>query len=178
MKFDKSKVYTILNADTLEVGDIVFVADTVSLLKKFEPEFITTISQILSEENTYRFVDTKDDYWALAYLIAKHNDPYKELKKAQAEGKEVLHRDSSGNWESCKTKGRGWYFDEPIKDYSLVKPEEVSWKDFKLGDKVKYEDICQIVGAINPEDDTTLHVWLSLSGWCKDSNLWEIEKLA
>lgn len=34
MEFDKSKVYTALNADELKEGDIVFVSDYISSLKK------------------------------------------------------------------------------------------------------------------------------------------------
>lgn len=129
MEFDKSKVYTALNADELEVGDVVFVADTLAELKKARSAW--SINRILEESERYRFGVALEDSsyskvprYALAYLIAKHNDPYKELKKAQAERKEVWFKHDAGVWKSNKATGVGWAFNYPVDYYSLIPPEE------------------------------------------------------
>lgn len=125
MEFDESKAYTALNADKLEPGDVVFVADTKTMLKKFDVLRLSTIDCILSEDCSCRFRITDNSSWALAYLIAKYDDPYKEFKKAQAGGKEVWFRDYDGNWKSNKDRRRGWFFSEPVEQYALTKPEVV-----------------------------------------------------
>jgi len=77
MKFDKSRIYTDVNADELKVGSKVYVADCLADLQR---EFfnacedrIYTIVEILSPSNNPRFkAKTKNGavfYWHLAYLI-------------------------------------------------------------------------------------------------------------
>lgn len=69
MDFDKSKVYTALNADELKAGSIVCVADSLSNLKsRFYRGKTGTLSQINSEDSQYRFRFETCDF-ALAYLI-------------------------------------------------------------------------------------------------------------
>lgn len=265
MKFDKSRVYTALNADELEKGDIVFVANSLYGLK--HQNTVRVIDLIDDETVQSRFDVGQGVCWALAYLIAKHDDPYKEFKKAQAEGKEVWHLDDTGNWQSNLNVGCDWIFDSPVICYSLTKPEvnskyycfldddlprfvygsksqvknrhifakfnepwdanewcqkhakfvniakawlkgqkielktlianewketddpdwdinteycvkpEVSWKNFKLGDKVEYNGIQQLVSAIFTKD-TPYHICLSVSCWLNDNtDLKAVKKL-
>lgn len=69
MEFDKSRVYTALNADELKVGSIVCVADSLSKLKsRFYRGKTGALSQINSEDSQYRFRFETCDF-ALAYLI-------------------------------------------------------------------------------------------------------------
>lgn len=83
MEFDKSMVYTALNADELKVGSKVIVANTIIDLKKcvakyYEENvitFVTMITGIECEESSLRFrIDTAigdyaSDCWALAYFV-------------------------------------------------------------------------------------------------------------
>lgn len=70
MKYDKSKVYTSLNADELKVGSKVIAADDLEHLKFYveHGSQIETLTGICGEDATYRFTTTKND-WNLAYLV-------------------------------------------------------------------------------------------------------------
>ncbi len=161
MKFDKSKVYTALNADALKPGDVVFAADSLAGLKRLDPKFVVTIVRI--EDETYSCRCSYYEESAMfAYLIAKHDDPYKKFKKAYAEGKEVWFKDWSGEWHVSDSLD----FSYPVDHYSLTKPEE-NWKDFKLGDKVEYNGIWQFVSAIDMNARQS-HIRISDIGWIDD----------
>lgn len=71
MKFDKSKVYTALNADELEVGSKVILADFIGSLKNSVRNdlYITTLKAIFDEDHMYRFLDSDNTEFALAYLV-------------------------------------------------------------------------------------------------------------
>ena len=75
MKFDKSKVYTALNADELKAGSKVIVADTMEILKDRVAQDgpVETLKYVQSESALYRF-KTQDRFKtqgqnALAYLV-------------------------------------------------------------------------------------------------------------
>lgn len=74
MKFDKSRVYTAVNADELAIGSKVILGDTLSELKEAveveKEEAIQTLAIIRGENEVLRF--TGDKYhsgYTLAYLI-------------------------------------------------------------------------------------------------------------
>ena len=74
MKFDKSRVYTAVNADELEIGSKVILGNTLSELKEAveveKEEAIQTLAIIHGEDIMLRF--TGDKYhsgYTLAYLI-------------------------------------------------------------------------------------------------------------
>lgn len=73
MKFDKSRVYTALNADELKVGDKVVCANSIKALKqKVEENATTEIKEIKGDCYTNRFSAYLDDElfnYALAYLV-------------------------------------------------------------------------------------------------------------
>lgn len=83
MEFDKSRVYTALNADELKVGSKVIVSDTIANLKKrvtvydeVDARYVTKIDNIEDEQVQLRFeTDGTGDYagthWALAYLVSE-----------------------------------------------------------------------------------------------------------
>lgn len=72
MEFDNSKVYTALNADELEIGSKVTVANDLAHLKVFvRDDFICTLEKVLDEESTCRFVANKGAPYSLAYLVSK-----------------------------------------------------------------------------------------------------------
>lgn len=87
MEFDKSRVYTSLNADKLKVGSKVIVADSLGMLrtrvenlktKEDEKNLITTIRGIKDENYQHRFVEQDNVFWNLAYLVAEPEE--KKLK--------------------------------------------------------------------------------------------------
>lgn len=71
MKFDKSKVYTALNADELKVGSKVIAANTLGDLKSRVERNGTLIQLdcINTEEYQYRFTCDDGIDYAFAYLV-------------------------------------------------------------------------------------------------------------
>ena len=100
MEFDKSRVYTALNADELKVGSTVIVADTMAALKEWVSNYRATIEyriiEILSEENGYRFKTTNGNTYAFAYLISPPKKPkYKPFSDTETAYKTIS---AHGGW--------------------------------------------------------------------------------
>ncbi len=78
MEFDKSRVYTALNADKLEVGSTIFVADTLAYLKETvnseRSDRRVKLDNIASECCDSRF-HADNESWLLAYLISPPKKP-------------------------------------------------------------------------------------------------------
>jgi len=72
MEFDKSRVYTALNAEELKVGSKVIVADNLEELKLHvsRGDRVRTLRRIEPEHLPYRFVVTDCEY-VLAYLVSE-----------------------------------------------------------------------------------------------------------
>lgn len=72
MEYDKSRVYTALNADELKVGSVVYVADDLSTLKSKVLEELEDfiLLKVRQEDECRRFV-ANDYNWSLAYLISE-----------------------------------------------------------------------------------------------------------
>lgn len=70
MEFDKSRVYTALNADELKVGSKVILSDNLSYLKECveHSDCIVSLKAIKSELFGERFFDGGSS-WCLAYLV-------------------------------------------------------------------------------------------------------------
>lgn len=117
MTFDKSKVYTALNADELSVGDIVYLADTMSRLKYVvdvdDKNYFTTLNRILNEEERHRFVDENYLTYNLAYFVCPARNA--EAFKAWHEGKkiEMEYADPGENersvWLLFENEEPNWY---------------------------------------------------------------------
>jgi hypothetical protein len=75
MKFDKSRVYTALNADKLNINDEVIVADNLYLLmekvRERSKESIRKIREIKPNYYESRFQITTGEMFILAYLVKK-----------------------------------------------------------------------------------------------------------
>ena len=88
MEFDKSKVYTALNADELPIGSKCIFADTLGALSaKVQSEayknFITILKRIYNDGSYNRF-DTGDDLFCFAYLIESSSKPmYKPFESVE-----------------------------------------------------------------------------------------------
>ncbi len=73
MEFDKSKVYTALNADELKIGSKVICANNLDSLRRKvnEDSDITEVREIVDESNERRFRTEFSGLWPLAYLVSE-----------------------------------------------------------------------------------------------------------
>ena len=98
MEFDKSRVYTALNADELKAGSKVVYSDRIADLKEYVanddhlgdiPTHVGILTEVLGEEYLHRF-KVKGCEWALAYLVEEPKKPRRmtnrELAKWLAKG--------------------------------------------------------------------------------------------
>ena len=112
MEFDKSRVYTVLNADKLEVGSMVIVADTLKTLKEKVTHFdyegmVRRLIKINDESKAYRFAINEDEVYALAYFVSpsesKKTPKYKPFSNSETAYKTIA---AHGRW--LKMKGGGY----------------------------------------------------------------------
>ena len=88
MEFDKSRVYTAVNAEDLPIGSKCIFADTLGALSaKVQSEeykdFITILKRIYNDGFYNRF-DTGDDLFCFAYLIESSSKPmYKQFESVE-----------------------------------------------------------------------------------------------
>lgn len=82
MEFDKSRVYTALNADELKVGSKVYLHNNLAGLKELvineHKRFVRKIKTIRSANEEYRFCDEDNCIGPLVYLISEPEE--KKLK--------------------------------------------------------------------------------------------------
>ena len=102
MEFDKSKVYTALNADELKVGSMVIVADSLQGLKDrlnkfaFDENYAIRIKSILPETEKYRFHTSCGNVYSLVYLISPPEKPeYKPFSDTETAYKTIS---AHGGW--------------------------------------------------------------------------------
>lgn len=95
MEFDKSRVYTALNADELKVGSKVIVADNVRDLKDaVKDEDVCILQHIAVENSTFRFVSADNgESYALAYLVEEPEE--KELEWFELRIGDVITKDDT-----------------------------------------------------------------------------------
>ena len=102
MEFDKSRVYTALNADELEVGSKVIVADSLQGLKDkfskftFDENYAICIGSILPETEMHRFKTAMGNVYPLAYFISPPEKPeYKPFSDTKTAYKTIT---AHGGW--------------------------------------------------------------------------------
>lgn len=87
MEFDKSKVYTTVNADEVKVGSKGYFADTLSELKNCmsNGRNYRKIKNIANEYNSFRFLDNEDHVWGLFYLVEEpeESEEYRPYENAE-----------------------------------------------------------------------------------------------
>ena len=125
MEFDKSKVYTALNADELKVGSKVIVADDLSHMKDFvKDELICTLEHVTAESEGFRFVANGGGLYSLAYLVSEPEE--KKLKWTDLVIGDIItdgfntamvtHIDSKGDEEKHIYAGAWWISDIELAD--------------------------------------------------------------
>lgn len=102
MEFDKSRVFTALNANELKIGSKVYVADAISSIREMvenDSDKIDTIECIETEDEEARFFDGYT-HWDLAYLISEPEE--KKLKVSDLKIGDIV-RHKSRNLEYLVT---------------------------------------------------------------------------
>ena len=77
MMFDKSKVYTAVNAEDIPIGSECVFADTFGELQESVGRGVggMYVAAIDSQYAKYRFIDKANVSWAFAYLIGEPTEP-------------------------------------------------------------------------------------------------------
>ena len=131
MEFDKSKVYTALNADELKIGSKVIVADDIASLRDRvkEDKDIVTLEMVRPEWFESRFEDDTC-YWTLAYLVSEpgenklHWDDLQIGDIVRCKFKNVKHMITGINEEDkCVFFGGEWTRDRELADWEKVQEE-------------------------------------------------------
>lgn len=147
MAFDKSRVYTALNADELKIGSKVYVADNIGCLIDCVIENCNpvTLSEVRGAEHKDRFVALSDDKVAfnLAYLVAEPEEKHLDLsdfKVGDILRKEeyiamVVMIDTKDEGHICLGNGR-WLDDDELAKWKKVEADDELpvWRTAKAED--------------------------------------------
>jgi len=111
MTFDKSRVYTALNADELKVGSEVYVSDNMYYLKKCVEDNLESciLARVMSEKEPKRFCidDMINEQWQLAYLIEPPAEPkYKPFSSVE-KAMEAIKK--HGGWIKCRKSSLAFF---------------------------------------------------------------------
>ena len=103
MDFDKSRVYTAVNAEELKIGSKCVLADTIQGLK--ERKYIDMLTGVADESHVCRFVSEHGSDWkyALAYLIEPPAEP--KYKPFESVDKAMDAIKKHGGWLERKSDG-------------------------------------------------------------------------
>jgi hypothetical protein len=169
MIFDKSKVYTAVNADEMSKGYIIYAADTLRRLKSFidfdsdNNFFVKDVEDISSESNESRIgvigMDGKIFYFNLAYLICPSYNA--EAYKAWHEGKKIEKEytepdeNETSVWKLFENENPDWYeaHYRPVPEY----------RPFDSLDELIAEFVKRF-GFETPEDYAYPLIWVKLKG--------------
>ena len=105
MEFDKSRVYTAVNADELQIGSRCIFADTMDELKiklRNVEDYVDTLDVVCSDREAERFCSRNATYF-LAYLIEPPDEPkYKPFERID-KAMEAIKK--HGGWIKKKSNG-------------------------------------------------------------------------
>ena len=110
MEFDKSRVYTAVNADELKIGSKCIFADTICILReqvqrKNYEDCIFLLRRIRGDDSTYRF-DDGERWFSFVYLIEPPAEP--KYKPFESVDKAMEAIKKHGGW--VKDEGTGCTF--------------------------------------------------------------------
>ena len=108
MEFDKSRIYTAVNADELRVGSRCIFADTIQDLKKSVERSVgyerTKLKRLQDDTNTCRFIESFGKMFVFAYLIESPKEseyrPFESIEDAMEAIK------AHGGWVRDTTSNR------------------------------------------------------------------------
>lgn len=80
MEFDKSRVYTALNADELQIGSMCIFANTIADLRNIVQDedaryYMSELTQVFPDMVVERFEQDETEVYGLAYLIEPPAEP-------------------------------------------------------------------------------------------------------
>jgi hypothetical protein len=132
MEFDKSKIYTALNADELPIGSKCIFADTIKDLKEeVKKKRIDTLFGIATEQYEYRFI-SEHGYkiqYALAYFIEQPAEPkYKPFESIE-KAMEAIRK--HGGWIKSKTT-QGYFLIGALKSKKFTIIGHEYWEPFSF----------------------------------------------
>ena len=90
MEFDKSRVYTAVNADELKIGSKCLFADTIAELRNMVQDedaqyYMSELTQVFPDSVVERFEQDDTEVYAFAYLIEPpaepNHKPFENLKQ-------------------------------------------------------------------------------------------------
>lgn len=130
MEFDKSKVYTAINADELKVGSKVILADTLEELKYYairrnQSINVDILREVRKEDVVARFGNGMTAY-TLAYLVEEPEENklrWIDLKVGDVITNDnltamITEIDKEHHMHICA--GHKWYSDEELEDWEKV----------------------------------------------------------
>ncbi|WP_449190141.1 hypothetical protein [Treponema lecithinolyticum] len=108
MKFDKSRVYTALNADELKIGSkCIFancLADLMDAVENDKKNQVGRFTKAFNCDYIARFCDNYGGNFVLAYLVESSAEPkYKPFKNIEEAMKAIK---AHGGWIKYKVSGR------------------------------------------------------------------------
>lgn len=134
MEFDKSRVYTSLNADEVKVGSKGYFADNLvaleDLVRNFDPCEAKKLIEVENAKSLYRFKSSVNFHWNLFYLVEEPPKEelctYRELARwlAQGNGEWIYN----GSFDLSFTH-RAYEWREPDKPLEVDKYLVRKWSD-------------------------------------------------
>lgn len=133
MEFDKSRVYTVLNADELKVGSKVIVGDTLTELKENveDNSRYDILEKIFNEDYLERFNIRGGGCWSLAYLVEPPEEKVLKwtdlkigdiIKKKDGISKAIVTRinERVETLNYCHIFAGDWLQDKELRDWEKV----------------------------------------------------------
>ena len=124
MEFDKSQVYTAVNADELPIGSICIFANTLGGLRTYvECDCAKcTLKVVADEHEEARFGNEQDLFWCLAYLIEPPAEPkYKPFESVEEAMKAIK---AHGGWVKNMTRNSSYavvaYYAETVETSQYI----------------------------------------------------------
>lgn len=132
MAFDKSRVYTAVNADELKVGSKVIVADTLRDLKEMvEDGYAQTLTNIRDDNYINRFEVDSSSIYSIAYLVSEPEE--KKLKWTDLKLGDVIRKKYEDGYRSATViridtystekhigLGGDWLTDDELEEWEKV----------------------------------------------------------
>lgn len=109
MEFDKSRVYTAVNADELPIGSICIFANTLGDLRTYvECDCAKCTFKVVADEHEEaRFGNEQDLFWCLAYLIEPPAEPKYEPFENVEEAMKAIK--AHGGWIRYKVSANYFF---------------------------------------------------------------------
>ena len=163
MEFDKSKIYTPINAEEAKIGSKGYFENTLKKLKSVfkESENLRTLIEVGDEDSTYRFVDSKGFCRQFFYLVSEPEEP-KEVTADKWDNTPRIMKVWDGD-DFCKAKEARVMCIIP-KEFNVLYPVITVPSNGNLGCVNYYEHCAEIDTSPQPKLEETLDKEQELDG--------------